>query len=207
MADSIQRRSGRPRIASREMLADAAAELFVEQTYAGTTVDDIARRAGISRATFFNYVDTKSDLLWITVDDALKALPRFLAEPDLALPPMTAVLSAVTELSRTITAGHVPLVLTQVEVIGADAELYASALPRFFSAVGQIATAISERSDDDPASLLVQSASAAVVAALVSAVRVWAACGVRRGPLYPLVHEALSPVCAGYSSVVVRRVE
>lgn len=207
MPNTFRRRSGRPRVSSREMLADAAGELFIEQTYAGTTVDDIARRAGVSRATFFNYANTKSDLLWITVDDALDALPRFLADPEPSMSPMIAVLTAVIELSKTISPSQVPLVLTQVEVIGADTELYASALPRFFTAVGRIASAISERSGYEPEHLLVQSAAAAVVAALVSAVRVWAYAGVRRGSLDDFVSEALTPVCSGYSNELIRRVD
>ena len=60
--------SGRPRSSSRGMIAEAAAELFLEQTYTGTTVDDIARRSGVSRATFFNYFGSNSDLLLLEVD-------------------------------------------------------------------------------------------------------------------------------------------
>src|SRR5690625_4692731 len=68
------RRVGRPRAASREMLEEAACELFLEQGYAATSVADITQRAGVSRATFFNYIPTKSDLLWTSVDDALDTL-------------------------------------------------------------------------------------------------------------------------------------
>ena len=45
-------------------LEDAATELFLEQGYQNISIDEIARRAGISRATFFNYCTTKSDVLW-----------------------------------------------------------------------------------------------------------------------------------------------
>ena len=65
------RRVGRPPAASREILEEAACELFLEQGYAATSVADITQRAGVSRATFFNYIPTKSDLLWTSVDDAL----------------------------------------------------------------------------------------------------------------------------------------
>ena len=58
------------------MLAEAAAELFLEQTYAGTTIEDIAQRAGVSRATFFNYFAAKSDLLWVEVDESLAQFER-----------------------------------------------------------------------------------------------------------------------------------
>ncbi|CAB4577446.1 unannotated protein [freshwater metagenome] len=69
---------GRPRSSSREALEEAATELFLEHGYQNTTVDDIAARAGVSRATFFNYFPTKSAVLWVGVDRALDELERAL---------------------------------------------------------------------------------------------------------------------------------
>jgi AcrR family transcriptional regulator len=69
---------GRPKTSSLAALDDAAHELFLEQGYEGTSVDDIARRAGISRATFFNYFSSKSDVLWVDVDHALAGLEHYL---------------------------------------------------------------------------------------------------------------------------------
>ncbi|MBC7441420.1 MAG: TetR family transcriptional regulator, partial [Ramlibacter sp.] len=75
MTSNSQNRAGRPRGSSRAMLEEAAAELFLEQTYAGTTIEQITRRAGVSRNTFFNYFRAKSDLLWVDVDAGLGGLP------------------------------------------------------------------------------------------------------------------------------------
>jgi AcrR family transcriptional regulator len=69
---------GRPKSSSRGALEDAATELFLESGYHATTVDDIAARAGVSRATFFNYFPAKSSVLWVKVDDALDALEQAL---------------------------------------------------------------------------------------------------------------------------------
>ncbi|MPV49681.1 TetR family transcriptional regulator [Pseudactinotalea sp. HY160] len=69
-----RQRAGRPRASSREILEEAACELFLEQGYAATSVADITARAGVSRATFFNYVPTKSDLLWTSIDEAFESL-------------------------------------------------------------------------------------------------------------------------------------
>ena len=65
---------GRPRTSSRAALEEAALELFLEQGYTPTTIDQITSRAGVSRATFFNYFSSKADLLWVEVDDALDSL-------------------------------------------------------------------------------------------------------------------------------------
>jgi AcrR family transcriptional regulator len=48
---------------TRASLVAAASELFVEHGYVATTVDDIATRAGVSRATVFNAVGGKPELL------------------------------------------------------------------------------------------------------------------------------------------------
>ncbi|MBN9180650.1 MAG: TetR family transcriptional regulator, partial [Microbacterium sp.] len=42
-------RAGRPKSSSRETIADAACELFLEQGYEHTSIADIATRAGVSR--------------------------------------------------------------------------------------------------------------------------------------------------------------
>lgn len=197
--------AGRPRASSREMLAEAAAELFLEQTYAGTTVDDIARRAGVSRATFFNYFPSKSDLLWLDVDTALAALPALLAGQPTELAPMDAVLAAFTTLADDFGAGRLPLALTQVELMGTDVELQASALPRFLEVVRQVSAAIATRAGGEPDALLTRSAATAAVGAAVAAAGSWARAGVGRGPLTPVLRTVLEPVCHGYAGPLANR--
>lgn len=53
----------RRREATRYEIAEAAAALFAERGYEATTVDDIARAAGISLRTFYRYCPTKEDAL------------------------------------------------------------------------------------------------------------------------------------------------
>lgn len=194
--------SGRPRASSRQMIAEAAGELFLEQTYARTTIDDIARRAGVSRATFFNYFPAKSDLLWLEVDESLGGFAAGVSAPDDARPPLDAVLDAVVRLAEGFGPDRLPLAVTQVELMGTDAELQASGLPRFLELVRVVAAAIATRTGDDPDALLPRSAATAVVGAAVAAATVWARAGVRRGPLAPLVRAAVEPVCRGYATVL-----
>jgi TetR/AcrR family transcriptional repressor of nem operon len=53
-----------PRDASetRQRILDAAKELVLERGFAGTSVDDIQKSAGISRGTFFYHFPSKDDL-------------------------------------------------------------------------------------------------------------------------------------------------
>ncbi|RLK49354.1 TetR family transcriptional regulator [Microbacterium telephonicum] len=66
--------AGRPRASSRETLAEAASELFLERGFAATSVADITTRAGVSRSSFFNYFASKSDILWAGLDERIEAL-------------------------------------------------------------------------------------------------------------------------------------
>src|SRR5512142_2099140 len=52
-----RRKEARP----AELLA-AALELFVEKGYAGTRLEDVAHRAGVSKGTLYLYFENKEDL-------------------------------------------------------------------------------------------------------------------------------------------------
>ena len=83
---TVTGRAGRPKASSRETLAEAACELFLERGYESTSVADITQRAGVSRSSFFNYFTSKSDVLWSGVDeriaDAISALEALDGEAD-----------------------------------------------------------------------------------------------------------------------------
>ncbi|MBN6778536.1 TetR family transcriptional regulator [Pseudoclavibacter alba] len=68
MREHMARTRGRPALADRAQIDEAAAELFLEQGYEATSVDDIARRAGVARSSFFNRAASKAELLWTSVD-------------------------------------------------------------------------------------------------------------------------------------------
>ena len=48
---------------TREHIMEAALEAFAERGYAAVTIDDIVRRAGIGRATFYLHFDSKAAVL------------------------------------------------------------------------------------------------------------------------------------------------
>lgn len=47
----------------RKQLVESAMELFIRQDYHKTTVDDIARNAGVTKPTFFAYFKSKEEVL------------------------------------------------------------------------------------------------------------------------------------------------
>lgn len=70
---------GRPSLADRAQIDEAAAELFLEQGYDATSAEDIARRAGVARSSFFNRASSKAELLWTSIDHWLEIAERELA--------------------------------------------------------------------------------------------------------------------------------
>src|SRR3984885_3173533 len=52
------------RLTARDRLARAAFDLFNERGYEQTTIDDIAERAGLGRATFFRHYRSKDDVIF-----------------------------------------------------------------------------------------------------------------------------------------------
>lgn len=199
-------RPGRKRVSSRAMLEEAACELFLEQTYAGTTIEQITQRAGVSRNTFFNYFDAKSDVLWAGVDDSTERLAVELAAEAANTPPMRAVRDALLRTAVGLSPGAIPLAITQWHAMGVAAELQSSGLPRFLrmaSVVEQFLNehCLSERGDADAVHRIpAQPAAFAVVAAAVSASGVWARAGVGRRALQSYVAEAIDPICEGFAA-------
>lgn len=64
-----RRKEARP----AELLA-AALDLFVEKGYAGTRLDDVAQRAGVSKGTLYLYFENKEDLFKAVVRESVVSL-------------------------------------------------------------------------------------------------------------------------------------
>jgi len=83
----------RKKQATREALARAGLQLFVERGYDETTLAEIADAAGVSTQTIFAYFPGKEDILFATVQTMCDALVRALEER----PAGTDALSALRE--------------------------------------------------------------------------------------------------------------
>lgn len=53
----------RPRVTEADSVLDAAARRLASHGIAGTTVDDVAAEAGVSRATVYRYIGGKNDIV------------------------------------------------------------------------------------------------------------------------------------------------
>ncbi len=167
------RSAGRPKAISREMLEEAACELFLERGYADTSVVDITQRAGVSRATFFNYVDSKSDLLWASVDDAIAGIARTLGYGANEGPGggAEAVREVLLEAADTLAPGVAVLAIANAEAMGVVAELVLTGAQR----QARLARTIAEhfrRSGED--GLRADVLSRAYAGAFFAALEAWA---------------------------------
>ncbi|MCC6269663.1 MAG: TetR family transcriptional regulator [Microbacteriaceae bacterium] len=179
--------AGRPRASSRGTIEEAAAELFLEQSYAGTTIDEITRRAGVSRATFFNYFDSKGDLLWMDADHAIEMLECRLHAGD-------TVIDAVNAVAADVGPERVPLAVTQSDVMGTGEELVASGLARVARATGLIRAALQRQAVGGRDELALTVRAHCISGAIVAAWGAWINGGVDRAPLSNYVERALALV-------------
>lgn len=173
---------GRPHASSREVLADAACELFLEQGYQAASVTEISRRAGVSRASFFNYFDSKADILWYAFDRHVSSLETALRDPGV---PLTDSLLGFGDgpAPETLALG-----IVDAHTMGLEEELSAGRAVR----QQRVAHAITERLVREGTALVsAEILAAAYAAALVGAVWRWATLGAGRHSLAGIVGEAL----------------
>ena len=68
------RRKKEPRSVHRENIVSAASTLFMERGIAATSMDDIAKAAGYSKATLYVYFENKEEIVGILVLNSMKKL-------------------------------------------------------------------------------------------------------------------------------------
>lgn len=68
-----QRASGRPSTIDPDAVAGLALGLFAEHGYENTSMEDIARAAGIGRKSLYRYFASKADLVWGGSDPVVEA--------------------------------------------------------------------------------------------------------------------------------------
>ncbi|MFT4213234.1 MAG: helix-turn-helix domain-containing protein [Microbacterium sp.] len=172
--------TGRPKSTSRQTIAEAACELFLERGYERTTAADIATRAGVSRSSFFNYFDSKAEVLWGGFDERADAA--------------VAALAAGAEVAiavRGIVTGFAPdslaLAITNADAMGIAASLEDERALR----QARLARAIADRMVAGGATRLSAEVRAAgSAAAVLAAVWAWAHAGSARTSLVEVFDEA-----------------
>lgn len=177
-------------MSSRETLAEAACELFLEQGYDATSIADITRRAGVSRSSFFNYFASKSDVLWSGIDERIGHAADALRHlgPGADGGGVRRILLLVV---RDFAPDPLALALRNAPAMGLQIELQRETglrLARLSAAVADAARASGV--DVVRADIL----GAALAAAVLSSLRVWAEHGAGRGTPEAVLLDALGTI-------------
>tara|TARA_B100000519_G_scaffold66694_2_gene56619 strand:- start:67020 stop:67577 length:558 start_codon:yes stop_codon:yes gene_type:complete len=177
-------RVGRPKASSRETLAEAACELFLEQGFAATSIVDITRRAGVSRSSFFNYFASKSDILWSGFDERLDVVARSLSDG-------VEVDAALRSFAEAFAPDSLALGIVNAAIMGIESDLESERARRQLRLSGLIADRLRAPGDDSAAADI---DGAARAAAIFSAVWRWAGSGPGTSSLPDEVTAALALV-------------
>lgn len=182
MPDATPSRAGRPRASSRQTLAEAACELFLERGYADTSIADITTRAGVSRSSFFNYFASKDDVLWVGFDERLDAASTRLTDRGVT------VVDALTAIGAGFTPDSLALAIGNADAMGLRDELARERAVRQGALARLVAARL--RADGTPV-LRSEVRAAAAAGAVMAAVWVWARAAPGRTALHDVIREAV----------------
>ena len=94
-----------PRITrSRALIMAAAARVFLQRGFPGTSVDDIAAEAGVSKRTVYNVFDDKEQLFRAIIGEAIATAERFSHDFAATTAEADDVEAALTSLARELAA-------------------------------------------------------------------------------------------------------
>jgi AcrR family transcriptional regulator len=110
-------RRGRPGY-DLETLLKVAVELFNERGYDGTSMEDLARKLGITKSAIYHHVPSKQELLRLAVDRALDELFEVAGEVAAIPGPAIERLEALVRGSVDVLANRLPYVTLLLRVRG-----------------------------------------------------------------------------------------
>ncbi|MFJ6113174.1 TetR/AcrR family transcriptional regulator [Agrococcus sediminis] len=193
-----RRGPGRPRASDAATIHEAALELFLEAGYDAVSVDDIARRAGVSRGTVFSYCASKADALWVALDAAIARAADALEQGGAdAVPQRDALARLVDAIAHAVQPWGTtpPPALRDAAAMGAEPALRDGAPAHLQPLVDRAALALALERDALPESSSAAVAPVAIVAAACAALVAWTH-EPGRPPAAHAVRAALEPIAA-----------
>lgn len=144
----------------RGRLRQAAFELFAARGYDDTTVEEIAKRAGLTERTFFRHFSDKREVLFAGSAQLQEAMVGAVASAPASLSPIDAAVAGIEA-----GGAQLPDVATARQrqaIISAHPELQERELIKFASLSTAIAETLRERGLDEPAASLTAEVALAV---------------------------------------------
>lgn len=168
------RRAGRRPVTSRSEIEHIALEMFSDQGFEHTTVDDVAHAAGIGRRTFFRYFASKNDIAWGAFEEQLVRMRAVLAAQPSDLPALEGVRRAVLEFNH-VEPDEQPWHRRRLRLILQTPALQAHSTLRYASWREVVAEYVAERRGEDASELVPQSVGHACLGVCIAAYERWLA--------------------------------
>jgi AcrR family transcriptional regulator len=136
-------------------LQAAAFDLFAEQGFERTTIEEISRRAGLTKRSFFNHFADKREVLFGPVSDMQReTVTREIAACPDALPPLEAVVRGLQAAADTVFEARRAAVARRRDIIDATPELQERELRKRAALTDAIVAALRARGIDPDTALL-----------------------------------------------------
>jgi AcrR family transcriptional regulator len=151
---------------TRATIQEHALRLFSEQGYTETTVDQIAKAAEVSPATFFRYFPTKEDtVLYDRLDPMM--MEAFLAQPP-GLSPTEALRATMRHALSAVTADDWELENQRQQLVFNAPELRAKMMDQLYASIDMLAGLAAERCGRAPDDMAVRTWAGAVVGVVMA---------------------------------------
>jgi AcrR family transcriptional regulator len=191
MADGLRERK---RLAAMRRVQEVALDLFDARGFESVSIEEIARAAEVSPSSIYRYFGTKEQIvLYDEVDvQLIDRMEHGLGD----LPPVQAVRQAMSTVLADYFARDDPLTQRKARYAFEEPALRAAALEQTDAFVPLLADSLATTAARPTTDLEVQVVAAAIIAALVAAVRHWYTAGATRS-LTEEIDRALDVLDAG----------
>ncbi len=201
-ADRLPVSAGRRRSTSRAEIEQVAFDLFEQQGFEHTTIDDVAAAAGISRRTFFRYFDSKNEIPWGDFDGELARMRRRLAATPAQAPLMDAIRDAIVDFNQ-MPVEQLPEHRRRMTFILGVPALQAHSTLRFAAWRQVIADFVAQRTGQCADALLPRTIGHAMLGVAVAAYEQWLASP--GDDLCELLDSAVRELGSAFAAVPVNR--
>lgn len=139
---------------ARSRLAESALDLYEERGFEGTTVAEIAQRAGLTKRTFFRHFADKREVLFSGTDELERLIVDGIAGAPASDPPLDAVVAGVAATAEVFDADRQPYARRRAAIVGANSDLQERELIKMERLSAAIAAALARRGVAEPAASL-----------------------------------------------------
>ncbi|MCO5991759.1 TetR/AcrR family transcriptional regulator [Actinoallomurus rhizosphaericola] len=136
-------------------LQAAALDLFAEQGFERTTIEEISRRAGLSKRSFFNHFGDKREVLFGPVSEMQReTVTREIAACPETLPPLEAVVRGLQAAADAVFEARRDAATRRRDIVEANPELWERELRKQAALTDAVAAALRARGVDPDTALL-----------------------------------------------------